>query len=67
MMPLVFFMSPTDPRIVRTIDAILRPPASAGLVSDGLVYRYNAEEDAGRPARAGKARSTSARSGWWTR
>ena len=44
MMPLVFFMSPTDPRIVRTIDAILRPPAERGLVSDGLVYRYNAEE-----------------------
>ena len=44
MMPLVFFMSPTDPRMVRTVDAILRPPAERGLVSDGLVYRYNAEE-----------------------
>jgi GH15 family glucan-1,4-alpha-glucosidase len=44
MMPLVLFMSASDPRIVRTIDAILRPPAERGLVSDGLVYRYNAEE-----------------------
>jgi GH15 family glucan-1,4-alpha-glucosidase len=44
MMPLVLFMSPADPRIVHTIDAILRPPTERGLVSDGLVYRYNAEE-----------------------
>ncbi len=44
MMPLVLFMSATDPRIVRTVDAILRPPAERGLVSDGLVYRYNTEE-----------------------
>jgi GH15 family glucan-1,4-alpha-glucosidase len=44
MMPLVFFMSPTDPRIVQTLEAILRPPGERGLVSDGLVYRYNAEE-----------------------
>ena len=26
------------------MDAILRPPVERGLVSDGLVYRYNAEE-----------------------
>jgi GH15 family glucan-1,4-alpha-glucosidase len=44
MMPLVLFMSPADPRIVRTIEAILRPPGERGLVSDGLVYRYNVEE-----------------------
>lgn len=44
MMPLVFFMSPADPRVVSTIDAILRPPSERGLVSDGLVYRYNVEE-----------------------
>ncbi|HYP13281.1 MAG TPA: glycoside hydrolase family 15 protein, partial [Bryobacteraceae bacterium] len=44
MMPLVFFMSPTDPRVVATVDAINRPPAQRGLVSDGLVYRYNVEE-----------------------
>ena len=42
-MPLVFFMSPTDPRMLSTIDAINASPAQGGLVSDSLVYRYNAE------------------------
>ena len=36
LMPLVFFMSPTDPRMTSTIDAVL-----ADLTSDGLVYRYD--------------------------
>jgi GH15 family glucan-1,4-alpha-glucosidase len=40
MMPLVFFMAPTDPRMVSTIRAILKHPREGGLVSDGLVYRY---------------------------
>jgi GH15 family glucan-1,4-alpha-glucosidase len=39
-MPLVFFMAPTDPRMVGTINAILKNPREGGLVSDGLVYRY---------------------------
>lgn len=39
-MPLVFFMAPTDPRMLGTIDAILQSPRSGGLVSDSLVYRY---------------------------
>ena len=39
-MPLVFFMAPTDPRMLGTINAILKKPADDGLVSDGLVYRY---------------------------
>jgi GH15 family glucan-1,4-alpha-glucosidase len=39
-MPLVFFMAPTDPRMISTIKAILASPAEGGLVSDGLVYRY---------------------------
>ena len=42
-MPLVFFMSPHDPRIEQTIDAIMRPPDDGGLVLDSLVYRYNTE------------------------
>ena len=41
MMPLVFFMSPTDPRMLSTIDAVL-----ADLTSDGLVYRYDVDEAA---------------------
>ncbi len=44
LMPLVFFVSPSDPRILRTIDAINRPPKDGGLVSDGLVFRYDVEK-----------------------
>jgi GH15 family glucan-1,4-alpha-glucosidase len=39
-MPLVFFMAPTDPRMLSTIRAILEDPSQGGLVSDSLVYRY---------------------------
>ena len=38
--PLVFFMAPTDPRTIGTIDAILKNPGAGGLLSDSLVYRY---------------------------
>jgi GH15 family glucan-1,4-alpha-glucosidase len=44
MMSLVFFVSPTDPRMLRTLDAVNRPPEEGGLVSNGLVYRYNLGE-----------------------
>ena len=40
-MPLVFFVSPTDPRMTRTLDATLKPPEKRGLVSDSLVRRYD--------------------------
>ncbi|MCB9776315.1 MAG: glycoside hydrolase family 15 protein [Nitrospiraceae bacterium] len=43
-MPLVFFVSPTDPRMLKTLDAINRKPEEGGLVSNGLVYRYNLSE-----------------------
>jgi len=43
---LVFFLSPTDPRMLKTLDAINRSPASGGLVSNSLVYRYNPQETA---------------------
>ncbi|PYX04592.1 MAG: glucoamylase [Acidobacteria bacterium] len=39
-MPLVFFMAPTDPRMLSTISAILKNPRDGGLVSDSLIYRY---------------------------
>ena len=45
-MPLVFFLSPRDPRMLKTLDATNRPPKDGGLVSNGLVYRYNLEESA---------------------
>jgi GH15 family glucan-1,4-alpha-glucosidase len=44
LMPLVFFVSPTDPRMLQTIDAINRSPQDGGLVSDGLVFRYDVEK-----------------------
>jgi GH15 family glucan-1,4-alpha-glucosidase len=42
LMPLVFFVAPNDPRMLKTLEAIRRKPEDGGLVSDGLVYRYNA-------------------------
>jgi len=43
MMPLVFFLSPTDPRALSTLNAINRSPENGGLVSNSLVYRYDVE------------------------
>ena len=45
-MPLVFFMSPNDPRMLKTLEAIMAPPSKGGLVSNSLVYRYNLTETA---------------------
>ncbi len=44
MMPLVFFLSPTDPRMLRMLEATLEPPKRGGLVSNSLVYRYYGED-----------------------
>jgi GH15 family glucan-1,4-alpha-glucosidase len=41
LMPLVFFTSPSDPRMLATIDAIRKPMAQRGLAAGGLVYRYD--------------------------
>lgn len=47
--PLVFFVTPNDPRFVNTMDRILLPPEKGGLTSTGLVYRYDTElSDDGR-------------------
>ncbi|CCM02298.1 uncharacterized protein FIBRA_04387 [Fibroporia radiculosa] len=40
-MPLVFFMTPSDPRFLSTLRQILRSPERGGLTSNGLVYRYD--------------------------
>ncbi len=40
-MPLVFFLAPSDPRMIGTLNAINRSPREGGLVSDGLVFRYD--------------------------
>lgn len=44
LMPLVFFLGPDDPRMLKTLEAIQRPPNQGGLVSDGLVYRYHPDQ-----------------------
>ena len=41
--PLVFFIAPSDPRFLNTMDRILLPPEKGGLTSTGLVYRYDTE------------------------
>jgi GH15 family glucan-1,4-alpha-glucosidase len=43
LMPLVFFLSPVDPRMLSMLDILRKPPAQGGLASDGLVFRYDAE------------------------
>jgi GH15 family glucan-1,4-alpha-glucosidase len=46
LMPLVFFLSPVDPRMLSTLDNLRKPPAQGGLTSDGLVFRYDVEATA---------------------
>lgn len=53
MMPLVFFMTPDDPMMISTIDAISRPVSQGGLYSDGMVYRYTNLTDDGLNSREG--------------
>jgi GH15 family glucan-1,4-alpha-glucosidase len=43
-MPLVFFVSPVDPKMLETLEKISRAPHAGGLVSDGLVYRYDPDQ-----------------------
>jgi GH15 family glucan-1,4-alpha-glucosidase len=40
LMPLVYFVSPHEPRMASTIEKMCRPPQEGGLVSDFLVHRY---------------------------
>ncbi|KWU46241.1 putative glycosyl hydrolase [Rhodotorula sp. JG-1b] len=40
-MPLVFFMPPSDPRFQNTLKAIMRPRDRGGLWENSLVYRYD--------------------------
>jgi GH15 family glucan-1,4-alpha-glucosidase len=44
MMVLTQFISPVDPRMLKTLEAMLRPPEEGGLVANHLVYRYNVEQ-----------------------
>ena len=58
LMPLCKFIAPTDPRWISTLDAL-----TAELVSDSLVYRYNA--DASPDGLAGAEATFSMCSFWW--
>jgi len=40
-MPLVFFISPVDPRFLSTMKQIMRSPERGGLTANGLVFRYD--------------------------
>ncbi|MDB9527490.1 glycoside hydrolase family 15 protein [Oscillatoria sp. CS-180] len=40
-MPLVFFMAPNDPRMIKTLERVQKPPREGGLTVNSLVYRYN--------------------------
>ncbi|KAH7104992.1 Six-hairpin glycosidase [Auriculariales sp. MPI-PUGE-AT-0066] len=40
-MPLVFFASATDDRFISTLDKILAPREQGGLMTNGLIYRYD--------------------------
>jgi GH15 family glucan-1,4-alpha-glucosidase len=44
LIPLVFFVSPKDPRMLSTLNAIDRSPEDGGLVSNSLVHRYDVEK-----------------------
>lgn len=43
LMPLVFFVGAKDPRMQKTINAILQSPDEGGLTVGSMVYRYNLE------------------------
>jgi GH15 family glucan-1,4-alpha-glucosidase len=43
MMVLTMFVSPVEPRMVNTLNAIMQPPEKGGLVANNLVYRYDLE------------------------
>jgi GH15 family glucan-1,4-alpha-glucosidase len=45
MMPLTLFVAPTDPRWLRTLEALMQPPRRGGLLSNHLVFRYDVDRD----------------------
>jgi GH15 family glucan-1,4-alpha-glucosidase len=46
MMSLTLFLSPMDPRLLGTLDAMMKSPREGGLTSNHLVFRYNVEAGA---------------------
>lgn len=43
-MPLVFFISPTDPRMIKTIEATAKAPNQGGLTVNNMVYRFYSDD-----------------------
>lgn len=43
-MPLVFFISPGDNRLISTLKRIIKPPSKGGLLANNLMYRYDRTE-----------------------
>ena len=43
-MPLVFFISPVDPRFLSTLHQVLKTPEQGGLTVNNLVYRYDVKK-----------------------
>ena len=53
-MPLVLFIAPNDPRMLNTIEAIMRPPSRGGLMVNNLCLRYHLSDfDDGLPGPEG--------------
>jgi len=46
MFPLVFFVSPTDPQMLDTLAALMRPTAEGGLMAGDLLKRYHTGDGA---------------------
>jgi GH15 family glucan-1,4-alpha-glucosidase len=46
-MPLVFFMAPSDPKMLKTLEAVRKSPQEGGLTANSLVYRYNTVNSSG--------------------
>ena len=42
-MPLVFFMNPSDPRFLSTLKAVLKSPERGGLTSNVSSFRYSVQ------------------------
>jgi GH15 family glucan-1,4-alpha-glucosidase len=44
LMPSFFFITPTDPRFVSTLESVFQSASTGGLVSNNLVYRYSSAQ-----------------------
>jgi len=44
LMPSFFFITPTDPRFVSTLESVFQSASKGGLVSNNLVYRYSSSQ-----------------------